>query len=63
MDLEIDDISSLSELIERLKHQHKDWTILQQSNLMTAVNHSMISGDCAIAAGDEVALFPPVTGG
>jgi molybdopterin synthase sulfur carrier subunit len=28
-----------------------------------AVNHAMADGDTAIGAGDEVAIFPPVTGG
>ena len=28
-----------------------------------AVNHAMASPDTAVRAGDEIALFPPVTGG
>ena len=28
-----------------------------------AVNQDMVRGDCAIKSGDEVAFFPPVTGG
>ncbi len=28
-----------------------------------AVNQDMVSGDAALASGDEVAFFPPVTGG
>ncbi len=28
-----------------------------------AVNQDMVRGDCAIKAGDEIAFFPPVTGG
>jgi molybdopterin synthase sulfur carrier subunit len=28
-----------------------------------AVNHALADGGSALAAGDEVALFPPVTGG
>jgi molybdopterin synthase sulfur carrier subunit len=31
--------------------------------IRAAVNQSMASGDTAIADGDEVAFFPPVTGG
>ncbi|MHA7879130.1 MAG: MoaD/ThiS family protein [Saccharospirillum sp.] len=34
-----------------------------QRPLLTAVNHDMVSGLAHIRAGDEVALFPPVTGG
>ena len=28
-----------------------------------AVNQDMVRGDCAIKVGDEIAFFPPVTGG
>lgn len=28
-----------------------------------AVNQDMVQGDAAIEAGDEIAFFPPVTGG
>ena len=31
--------------------------------LRTAVNHEMVAASAAIKAGDEVAFFPPVTGG
>lgn len=34
-----------------------------QRPLLTAVNHDMVNGTTALKAGDEVALFPPVTGG
>ncbi|MBI5922313.1 MAG: molybdopterin converting factor subunit 1 [Betaproteobacteria bacterium] len=40
------------------------WKILEESqNLRTAVNQQMAGQDSLIAAGDEVAFFPPVTGG
>ena len=35
----------------------------EQENVRIAVNQSLISGECALAAGDEVAFLPPVTGG
>jgi sulfur-carrier protein len=31
--------------------------------LRAAVNHAMVADDAAIRDGDEVAFFPPVTGG
>lgn len=34
-----------------------------QRPLLTAVNHDMVNGTTRLKAGDEVALFPPVTGG
>ena len=37
--------------------------VLLQSNLLIAVNQEMVGLDMAINDGDEVAFFPPVTGG
>ncbi len=37
--------------------------VLAQHNIIRAVNQSVVTGDCALADGDEVAFFPPVTGG
>ena len=37
--------------------------VLGQENIIRAVNQVVINGNCALAAGDEVAFFPPVTGG
>lgn len=37
--------------------------VLTQPNLICAVNQSVVHGDQELAEGDEVAFFPPVTGG
>ena len=40
------------------------WTeILRAPNVIVAVNHEVVTLDHALHAGDEVAFFPPVTGG
>lgn len=36
---------------------------LQQENMVRAVNQVIVTGNCALSDGDEVAFFPPVTGG
>ncbi len=36
---------------------------LEKKAIRAAINQSMASGDSGIADGDEVAFFPPVTGG
>ncbi|MFT6275365.1 MAG: molybdopterin synthase sulfur carrier subunit [Halioglobus sp.] len=36
---------------------------LSQDNIIRAVNQTVAIGDCALNDGDEVAFFPPVTGG
>jgi molybdopterin synthase sulfur carrier subunit len=37
--------------------------VLQAPNLLVAVNQEMVSLSASIADGDEIAFFPPVTGG
>jgi len=50
--------------------QLRDWLVSQgrdklasAKNLRCAVNQDMAAADAPVAAGDEVAFFPPVTGG
>ena len=44
--------------------QHPNWdTFLTQKSLLMAVNQNMVKGDAGIQEGDELAFFPPVTGG
>lgn len=44
--------------------QHPQWEkIFSEKKLLIAVNHAMASNNTTITAGDEVAFFPPVTGG
>lgn len=37
--------------------------VLEQDNMIRAVNQVVISGNCPLRDGDEIAFFPPVTGG
>ena len=46
-----------SHLIKRHGEQHFP------SNILCAVNHQMVSDETKVSEGDEVAFFPPVTGG
>ena len=57
--------SSIGELMSSLAGVIGDdkLRVLQQESIRIAVNHSLVTGDCALAAGDEVAFLPPVTGG
>lgn len=56
---------SLSELIERLVAelgaQARD--ALTAESVRVAVNQTLVQGNVAVSAGDEVAFLPPVTGG
>lgn len=37
--------------------------VLGQDNIIRAVNQTVADSDVALSEGDEVAFFPPVTGG
>jgi molybdopterin synthase sulfur carrier subunit len=38
-------------------------SVLSEENMIRAVNQVVVPGNCALRDGDEVAFFPPVTGG
>jgi molybdopterin synthase sulfur carrier subunit len=47
-----------------LIQQHNEWqNTLENTSLLSAVNHNMVNSEYQVNAGDEVAFFPPVTGG
>ncbi|MDA3808129.1 MAG: molybdopterin converting factor subunit 1 [Thiomicrorhabdus sp.] len=52
-------------LISELALRGDQWkqALLDNANLQIAVNHDVASRETAIKSGDEVAFFPPVTGG
>ncbi len=51
-------------LRQQLASRSDRWALaLEEGKLLAAVNQTLVSMDHAIADGDEVAFFPPVTGG
>lgn len=58
-------VSNLTELIAHLADTHgSTWSNhINGSPVLTAVNHEMCERTAAIKDGDEIAFFPPVTGG
>ena len=57
-------IATVAQLHEHLASRGEQWqTIKSIRNLRAAVNQQMVTMDAAIKDGDEVAFFPPVTGG
>lgn len=49
---------------EQLCQKGEQWaSALQNGKLLVAVNQDMVQMDTLVKSGDEVAFFPPVTGG
>ncbi|MFG6654250.1 molybdopterin synthase sulfur carrier subunit [Scandinavium sp. M-37] len=58
------DATTVEQLRQQLAAQDSRWALaLEEGKLLTAVNQTLVSPDHPIVAGDEVAFFPPVTGG
>lgn len=63
--LEAGRCASLGELLAELRSRGGAWSRLfaEDQRIMMAVNHEVADPATPIRDGDEVALFPPVTGG
>ena len=55
----------IDSLIDHLCHNRdSQWSdVLRQENLLIAVNQAIVKGSHGLCSGDEVAFFPPVSGG
>ena len=64
LDLE-SDIKTVSDLIEVLKSRGSHWQDMfsMSTTFRMAVNQEMVEATHKINANDEVAFFPPITGG
>lgn len=58
-------IRMAADLLNLLRDRGGIWatTLAEGERVMTAVNQALARHDTAIHDGDEVAIFPPVTGG
>jgi molybdopterin synthase sulfur carrier subunit len=50
-------------LLERLRGRGEPWTGVLGARAMVAINQELASFEALVQDGDEVAFFPPVTGG
>jgi molybdopterin synthase sulfur carrier subunit len=58
------DMATVGGLRACLAARGEPWSALATTkNLRAAVNQAMVGMDAAVRDGDEVAFFPPVTGG
>ena len=64
MDVPIADVETVEQLKNHLVSQNPSWEIpLLNARVLVAVNHTYAKSDQVLVDGDEVAFFPPVTGG
>ena len=57
-------VATVGGLRDHLAERGETWQVLTRTrNLRAAVNQQMVGMDAPVKAGDEVAFFPPVTGG
>ena len=61
---ERDGTATVAEVKSALSQRGAIWReALNQPNLVHALNHKVVWTDAVVTAGDELAFFPPMTGG
>lgn len=64
LDLSVNESTCVADIRRDLQSRGKDWAaLLGDDAVMVAVNQTMARDHTPVADGDEVAFFPPVTGG
>lgn len=58
------DFATADALREHLSQKGDKWALaLEKGKLLAAINQTLMPLESAIKSGDEIAFFPPVTGG
>lgn len=59
------DVKTVAQLKTHLAKRGEAWANLfnGKQSIRAAINHALVDNDATIKDGDEVAFFPPVTGG
>lgn len=63
IDVEYAGEETVSDLMAKLIEKGERWLILEEQDVLVAVNMTLCGKDAVINSGDELAFFPPVTGG
>jgi len=61
--LDNENITTIEQVISALISQHPEWKNTFTDSLLCAINQEMVNKNHTVNTGDEVAFFPPVTGG
>ena len=64
LSLSADDVQTVNDVKQHSSDKNSQWRqTFSNASLLSAVNHDMVDGSHLVKSGDEVAFFPPVTGG
>src|SRR3954471_5557388 len=63
LELELPDGATVADALSRLRREPGLEELLESLPVRAAVNREYVSSDAPLAAGDEVAVIPPVSGG
>jgi sulfur-carrier protein len=59
-----DEVKTIADIKAQLADKNEHWQqVFSNSALLSAINHDMVMNEALVKTGDEVAFFPPVTGG
>jgi molybdopterin synthase sulfur carrier subunit len=61
--LNLSENSTVETVISQLKTRSDKWALALEGSLLTACNQELCDLQTVLSDGDELALFPPVTGG
>lgn len=54
---------TVTEILSHLVEEGDRWLLLKEQDILVAVNQTLSAKDARVNDGDEIAFFPPVTGG
>ncbi len=59
-----DHFSTVSDIKNHLSERNEHWQqLLSKNTILIAINQQMVNANSPVKDGDEIAFFPPVTGG
>jgi len=60
---EFTDEKTVSDIKHKLIARGEPWTLLAEQDVLIVLNQTLTSESSTVSDGDEIAFFPPVTGG
>ncbi|PRO70112.1 MoaD/ThiS family protein [Alteromonas gracilis] len=61
--LKLSNNSTIETVLSQLKTRSDKWALALEGSVLTARNQELCDTETVLSDGDELALFPPVTGG